>query len=168
MVTVQSRQRRTLSLARSVLSRPGGGIAVFLVVVSIAMSFVSPFYLTWMNWANILNQSALLILLAMGMTVVLIGGGIDLSVGAIAALSGGVVAWLIAATGAPLWLALLAGVAVGLALGILNGLIITVMRIPDFVTTLAMLALLRGVLFVWTQGVPMVNFSDKEYMMLAD
>ena len=167
MVTVQSRQRRTLSLARSVLSRPGGGIAVFLVVVSIAMSFVSPFYLTWMNWANILNQSALLILLAMGMTVVLIGGGIDLSVGAIAALSGGVVAWLIAATGAPLWLALLAGVAVGLALGILNGLIITVMRIPDFVTTLAMLALLRGVLFVWTQGVPMVNFSDKEYMMLG-
>ena len=97
----------------------------------------------------------------------LIGGGIDLSVGAIAALSGGVVAFLIAALGTPLWLALIAGILVGLALGLLNGLIITVMQIPDFVTTLAMMALIRGVLFVWTQGVPMINYSDKTYTLLG-
>lgn len=156
-----------LSSLRGLVNRPGSGMVIFLIVVSIAMSMVSPFFLTWMNWANILNQSALLILLAMGMTIVLIGGGIDLSVGAIAALSAGVVAWLIATVGLPLWLALIAGICVGLALGILNGLIIAVMRIPDFVTTLAMLALIRGVLFVWTQGVPMINYSSKPYMMLG-
>jgi len=152
---------------RHLLARPGVGIALFLILASAAMSFVSPFFLTWLNWANILNQSALLVLLAMGMTVVLIGGGIDLSVGAIAALAGGVAAWLISAAGLPLALALLAGVLTGLLLGLVNGLIITVMRIPDFVATLATLALIRGVLVVITQGVPIVNFTTPSYSMLG-
>jgi ribose transport system permease protein len=156
-----------LSRARTLFSRPGAGIALFLIVVSLVMSMVSPVFLTWMNWSNMFNQASLLILLAMGMTIVLIGGGIDLSVGAIAALSGGVVAFLIATLGTPLWLALIAGILVGLALGLMNGLIITVMQIPDFVTTLAMMALIRGVLFVWTQGVPMINYSDKTYILLG-
>ncbi|KHQ50130.1 MULTISPECIES: ABC transporter permease [Mameliella] len=151
----------------AVLNRPGVGIAVFLVLVSIAMSFVSPFFLTWLNWANILNQSAFLILLAVGMTVVLIGGGIDLSVGAIAALSGGVVAWLVSAIGFPLPLALLCGILAGTLLGLLNGLIITRLGIPDFVTTLATLALIRGILLVWTQGVPIIGYSSNGYMMLG-
>lgn len=149
------------------LSRPGSGMVVFLLVASAAMSVISPVFLTWLNWANILNQSTLLVLLAMGMTVVLIGGGIDLSVGAIAALAGGVAAVLIAEAHVPLALAMAAGVVAGLMLGLLNGLIITRMGIPDFVTTLAMLALIRGVLFVLTQGVPLVNFSSPTYSMLG-
>ncbi len=152
---------------RSLANRPGTGIALFLVVASAAMSFVSPVYLTWLNWANILNQSSLLVLMAMGMTVVLIGGGIDLSVGAIAALAGGVAAWLISILDAPLGVALLAGILVGLALGAMNGLIITLTRIPDFITTLATLAFLRGVLFVATQGVPIVGFSSPIYMKIG-
>lgn len=149
------------------LSRPGTGMIAFLLVASAVMSVISPAFLTWLNWANILNQSALLVLLAMGMTVVLIGGGIDLSVAAIAALSGGVAAVLIAEAQVPLALAMAAGIAAGLLLGLLNGLIITRMGIPDFVTTLAMLALIRGVLFVLTQGVPVVNFSSPTYSMLG-
>lgn len=149
------------------LSRPGMGMVVFLLVASAMMSLISPVFMTWLNWANILNQSALLVLLAMGMTVVLIGGGIDLSVGAIAALSGGTTAVLIAQSHWPLALAMAAGVLAGLGLGLLNGLIITRMRIPDFVTTLAMLALIRGVLFVLTQGVPVVSYSSSTYSMLG-
>jgi ribose transport system permease protein len=149
------------------LSRPGMGMVIFLLVASAVMSVISPVFLTWLNWANILNQSALLVLLAMGMTVVLIGGGIDLSVGAIAALAGGATAVLIAEFHLPLALAMAAGVVAGFGLGLLNGLIITRMRIPDFVTTLAMLALIRGVLFVVTQGVPIVSYSSPTYSMLG-
>lgn len=149
------------------LSRPGMGMVVFLLVASAVMGVISPVFLTWLNWANILNQSALLVLLAMGMTVVLIGGGIDLSVGAIAALAGGTTAVLIAEFHWPLAFAMAAGVLAGFALGLLNGLIITRMRIPDFVTTLAMLALIRGVLFVVTQGVPVVSYSSSTYSMLG-
>lgn len=152
---------------RNLVSGPAAGMILFLVAASAAMSFVSPFFLTWLNWANILNQSALLVLVAVGMTVVLIAGGIDLSVGAIAALAGGVAAWLIATAGTPLWIALVAGCVTGLTLGIVNGLVITVMRIPDFIATLAMLALIRGVLFVLTQGVPIIGFSSPAYSMLG-
>lgn len=149
------------------LSRPGMGMVIFLVTASLVMSLKSPVFLTWLNWANILNQSALLVLLAMGMTIVLIGGGIDLSVGAIAALAGGATAVLISQAHWPLALAMAAGVLAGGLLGLLNGLIITRMKIPDFVTTLAMLALIRGVLFVLTQGVPVVNFSSPAYSKLG-
>lgn len=148
-------------------NRPGVGIALFLILVSFVMSFVSPFFMTWLNWANILNQSAFLMLVAVGMTVVLIGGGIDLSVGAIAAVSGGIVAWLISALGVPLPLAILAGVLAGTGIGAINGLIITRIGIPDFVTTLAMLALLRGILLVWTQGVPIIGYADSTFMTLG-
>ena len=152
---------------RNLLDRPGAGIALFLLLASLSMSLVSPFYLTWLNWANILNQSALLILVSMAMTIVLIGGGIDLSVGAVAALAGGVTAWLISAGGLPLGLALIIGILAGAGLGMVNGLVIAFMRIPDFVATLAMLALIRGVLFVITQGVPIVSFSSPQYSMLG-
>jgi ribose transport system permease protein len=151
----------------AILSRPGFGILIFLVVVSFVMSFVSPFFLTWLNWANISNQSVFLMLLAVGMTVVLIGGGIDLSVGAVAALAGGVVGILISKLGVPLPIALLCGVLAGTAMGFLNGLIITRLGIPDFVTTLATLALIRGILLVWSQGVPIIGFSSNSYMMLG-
>lgn len=149
------------------VSGPAAGMVLFLVLASVAMSFVSPFFLTWLNWANILNQTAVLVLVAMGMTIVLMAGGIDLSVGAIAALAGGVAAWLIATAGAPLPVALVIGCVTGLLLGIVNGLVITLMRIPDFVATLAMLALIRGVLFVLTQGVPIVSFSSPAYSKLG-
>jgi ribose transport system permease protein len=161
---------KTASLSErltAVLNRPGVGIALFLVVGSLAMSFLSPAFLTWLNWANILNQSAILMLLAIGMTVVLICGGIDLSIGAVAALAGGVVAWLISSWSVPLPVALLCGLIAGALMGMFNGLIITRLGIPDFVTTLATLALVRGVLLVWTQGVPIIDYSDNSYMLLG-
>ncbi len=166
-VNMKNSSARLTDRLVTILNRPGIGILIFLVVISFVMSFISPFFLTWLNWANIFNQSAFLMLLAVGMTVVLIGGGIDLSVGAIAALSGGVVGILISELGVPLPLALLCGVLAGTAMGFLNGLIITRLGIPDFVTTLATLALIRGILLVWTQGVPIIGFSSNSYMMLG-
>ena len=87
---------RVLALARRsgayAISQPWSGIALFLIVVFVVMSFASPVFLTSINLLNILNQSVFLMILAAGMAIVLMGGGIDLSVGAIAGLVGGVAA----------------------------------------------------------------------------
>jgi ribose transport system permease protein len=147
----------------SIFSRPWSGIALFLIVIFIVMSFASPAFLTQMNLLNILSQSTFLMILAAGMAIVLIGGGIDLSVGAIAGIAGGVVAWLIAETGMTLFPAAMIGLVVALLFGGLNALIITGLRIPDFIATLAMMGFVRGLLHVWTEGVPFTRYWSKEY-----
>ena len=153
--------------ARWALAQPWSGIALFLIVVFVVMSFASPVFLTSINLLNILNQSAFLMILAAGMAIVLMGGGIDLSVGAIAGLVGGVAAWLIAETGTPLYGAILVGLVVALGLGTLNALIIIHLRIPDFIATLAMLGFVRGLLHVWTEGVPFINYSSNDFRILG-
>ena len=162
---------RALALARRsgafAVSQPWSGIALFLVVVFVVMSFASPVFLTTINLLNILNQSAFLMILAAGMAIVLMGGGIDLSVGAIAGLVGGVAAWLIAETGTPMFGAVLVGLVVALGLGTLNALIIIHLRIPDFIATLAMLGFVRGLLHVWTEGVPFINYSSNDFRILG-
>ena len=152
---------------RRILSAPGAGVAVFLVLVSVAMSFASPIFLTWVNFRNVLNQSVFMMILAVGMTIVLIGGGIDLSVGAIAGLSAGIAAWLITAAGLPLAAALAVALAAGAGIGLLNALIILRLRIPDFITTLAMMGFASGLLFVWTNGVPFIGYTSPVYLVIG-
>jgi ribose transport system permease protein len=152
---------------RSRLSEPWAGVAVFLIVVSAVMSFASPVFLTWTNWLNMLNQSSFAIILAIAMTVVLMGGGIDLSVGALAGLSAGVAAWLIATAELPLALALLLALALGTALGLVNAWIILRLRIPDFIATLAMMGFASGILYVWTAGVPFIGYTDSTYLLIG-
>ncbi len=153
--------------ARWAFAQPWSGIALFVIVVFVVMSFASPVFLTSINLLNILNQSAFLMILAAGMAIVLMGGGIDLSVGAIAGLVGGVAAWLIAETGTPLYGAILVGLVVAVGLGTLNALIIIHLRIPDFIATLAMLGFVRGLLHIWTEGVPFINYSSNDFRILG-
>jgi ribose transport system permease protein len=101
-------------------------------------------------------------MLAMGMTVVLISGGIDLSVGAVMALCAGVAAETLLA-GMPLMVALLTAVAVGVVAGIGNGLLVTRLHLPDFIATLAMLGFASGILYIWTGGVPIIGYMVPEY-----
>jgi ribose/xylose/arabinose/galactoside ABC-type transport system permease subunit len=152
---------------RQILSGPGAGVAVFLVVVCVPMSFVSPNFATWLNFRNVLNQSVFTMILAVGMTAVLIGGGIDLSVGAVVGLSAGVVAWLIKAADFPLALALFSGLVVGTCIGLANALIILRLKIPDFIATLAMLGFASGILYVWTNGVPFIGYAGPDYMLIG-
>ena len=153
--------------ARWAFAQPWSGIALFVIVVFVVMSFASPVFLTSINLLNILNQSAFLMILAAGMAIVLMGGGIDLSVGAIAGLVGGVAAWLIAEMGTPLYGAILVGLVVAVGLGTLNALIIIHLRIPDFIATLAMLGFVRGLLHIWTEGVPFINYSSNDFRILG-
>lgn len=106
-----------------------------LVLLIAAFSFTSPAFLTMNNGLTVLLQTSVIGLLAIGMTLVIITGGIDLSVGSVLALSG-VVAGLTIKAGLPILPAMALGIAAGALCGFLNGLVITKMRITPFVATL--------------------------------
>jgi ribose transport system permease protein len=109
--------------------------------------FLSPFNLT-----NILVQSSIMAVIAMGMTFVIVGGGFDLSVGSTAALSGCIAAMLMPGGGVAL--GVLGGVAAGAAVGLANGFVIAMVGINPFITTLGTMVLVRGVVFIVTGGAP--------------
>ena len=143
---------------------------IALVIMVIAMSLLSDTFFTAENGRNILLQISINVCLAVGMTLVILTGGIDLSVGSVLALASAVAADLfksgIPIEGAKVLLeftilgACVAGIAVGLALGLFNGIMITRFRIPPFVATLGMLGIARGLTNLWTNGHPITALGD--------
>jgi ribose transport system permease protein len=97
---------------------------------------------------------------------VLIAGGLDLSVGSVMGLSAGVAANFLA-DGIPMPLAFLCALAVGTGLGLINGLLITKLGVPDFIATLAMLSLAGGALLYWTRGVPILGYMSEPYYYIG-
>jgi ribose transport system permease protein len=135
-----------------------------LAVLMIALSLASDHFLTAENGVNILRQISVNLCLSIGLTLVILSGGIDLSVGAVLALAGAVAAGLLkSGFDLPMWNvhleltvagAVMVGVGVGVALGLLNGLMVTRLLIPPFVATLAMMSVARGLTQLWTGGYP--------------
>lgn len=148
------------------LQMPSSGAVTLVVILIVLMSSAFPTFLTGTNAGNVANQMVFVVLLSLGMTVVLITGGIDLSVGSVMGLSAGVGAYTITG-GAPLFLGLLATIAAGAILGLINGLMITRLGLPDFIATLAMLGVARGALFLWTGGVPIIGYMVPEYYVIS-
>jgi ribose transport system permease protein len=132
----------------------------------VLLAIASPSFLRLPNLFNILDQQAAIIIVASAGTLVLIGGGIDLSVGAVYALAG-VTSATVAAQGGPAPLAVVAGVLVGLAVGIANGLITTRFRINALIATLAMSFVVSGVAALVTQGNLVVAFSALDFQAFA-
>jgi ribose transport system permease protein len=140
------------------------------VLIVIAMSLATDSFLTVQNGLNVLQQISINLCLSIGMTMIILSGGIDLSVGSVLALSGAVAAGLLK-NGITLsrWNvvleftvfgAIVAGIVVGMALGWFNGIIITRFRVPPFVATLGMLTIARGLTRLWTGGFPITNLDD--------
>lgn len=140
------------SAARSLLAENGSLAA--LVVLVVALSLMSGDFLTVTNLLNVGVQAAVTAILAFGSTFVIITGGIDLSVGAVAALSAMVLAWTAADTGLPWPLATLVALAVGMVCGLVNAVLIAYGKLPPFIATLAMLGVARGLALVVSQGSP--------------
>ncbi len=128
-------------------------IVVAIVLESVFFALYAPQFLSLPNLVNIALSIAIVGILAVGMTAVILTGGIDLSVGSVAALAG-IVAAMVAVTNAAgaVALAALAALGVGLAVGAFNGAMVAWFRVPPFVTTLAMLTICRGLAFVITDG----------------
>src|SRR5882724_10721994 len=102
-----------------------------LILLFAALSIASPYFLTANNLTSVARQTAVFNTMALGMTIVIISGGIDLSVGSILGLSG-LIGTMALEAGCPIVLGVLAGIAVGMVCGFLNGLLITRLRIPPF------------------------------------
>lgn len=126
--------------------------AIFIIIV---FSILSPdAFATWGNAVNISRQMSLLVVIALGATLVMAIGEFDLSVGAMAGL-GGVAAAQLAVAGWPLWLCFIAPLVIAFIIGYINGWIVTRFRVLSFITTLAMGTILGGVTF-WLTGGSMV------------
>jgi ribose transport system permease protein len=120
---------------------------------------LTPHFLTISNLLNIAEQATIIAIVAVGMTFVIITGGIDLSVGSVLAFAGVVMASALH-SGVPLPLALLIGLGVGLLCGLVNGLLITIGRLPPFIATLGMMSVARGAALMYTEGRPISGFSE--------
>jgi len=136
------------------------GILFAFVLVCVILAFLSPVFLRWNNILNIIRQSSIFGIMAVGMTFVILTGGIDLSVGSILAVSGALAAGLLKAD-AGLPSVILAALAMGAALGLANGLIITVGRITPFVATLGMMSIARSLTLIYLNGYPISGFNPQ-------
>jgi len=140
------------------------GALVGLVVLCLALFIATPDFLTGQNLLNIGIQVSTVAVLAFGMTFVIVAGGIDLSVGAVAALSAMVSSWLFVSAGLPGWLTLLGGLATGLLAGTVNGLANAYGKLPSFIATLAMLSVARGLTLVISDGRPIKTAPEVSFL----
>jgi ribose transport system permease protein len=142
-------------LLRSREAGTGAGLLALCLVLWIA----TPFFATVDNLVNVAEQSTIVGTLAIGMTFVILTGGIDLSVGSVVALAGVVLALVLrAGHGVPL--AMLAAFATGLGAGAINGALVAFGRLPAFIATLGMMSVARGVALVLADGRPISGFPE--------
>ena len=130
------------------------GLLLALVVMVIVLASISDRFLTTSNIINVLRQISVNAIIAFGMTVVIIGAGIDLSVGSLLALVGVIAALLATSAGLPVWLVLILAVLIGLGLGTINGGFVGYAGVAPFIVTLAGLTIFRGATLVATDGRP--------------
>lgn len=128
------------------------GVLGALIVLVIIMSFASPYFLKALNIFNILRGMATIGIMCIGMTMIIITGGIDLSVGSILAVCGVFTARLMYHGVFP-WLSVVFGLVFGVVLGLTNGVIITKVKVNPFITTLGMLSIGRGLTYLFATGI---------------
>lgn len=121
------------------------------------LAVASDAFLTTGNLLNILRQTSLLFLMASGLTLVVLGGGLDLSVGANVGLSVCLAATVMKTTGS-VGMGMLAGIGTGTAIGLVNGLLVTILRLPPFIATYGMLWVLHGVTYHFMAGATIHGF----------
>lgn len=134
-------------------------LLLVLAILVAALSLSSPFFFKWDNIRNILDQSTLNIIVGTGMTFIICAGGVDLSVGAVAALTGAVMA-LAMHWGLAFPFAVGLGIFLGFVAGLLNGGLSAVLRINPFIATLATMSVFRGLTLILTGGSPVYGFPD--------
>ena len=127
------------------------GVAIVLIVLIVLFALVNPRFLSPPNVGNILVQGTVLLLLALPMTLIIMTEGLDLSIGAVLTLAAIGLAMTVVATGSPM-LGILAGLAVGLGFGLVNGGLVTWLKIPPFIATLGTLGITQGLALVVTDG----------------
>lgn len=132
-------------------------LILVLVIFGLIMTFISPVFLTWPNIEAILLGLSVEGTIAIGMVVLLISGGLDLSVGSTLAFTGVVTGLALMSLGLPSPVAILVGLLAALAVGLANGMLVSKLKINPFITTLGMLTTVRGLLLVLAHGRAVLN-----------
>ncbi len=132
------------------------GTLIGLVVILLVFALLAPGFISERNLLNILQQSSLNACLALGMTLVIVSGGIDLSVGPTAALSA-VISGSLLLAGVPVPLAILAGLMLGALCGLINGILVAVVGLQPFIVTLGTLSTYRALALIYTGGNPVLG-----------
>ena len=133
--------------------------AIAMVVLVVALSLANPMFLSTSNLMSILRQAAVYVIMGLGMSFVMMTGGVDLSQGSLLALIGVISAYIVQNVGS-IPLAILVSVIVGAVIGSINGSIISCLNIPPFIATLASMYLCRGLTLVITQASPIVLTNE--------
>ena len=137
------------------------GIFWALIILIIILSCVSSAFFTTRNFINIFRQAAITSILAIGMTFVLLTGGIDLSVGSVTALAGVFAAYVgVADRGMPLIVCYIVAIGTGIICGFINGIGVAYIGFPPFIMTLGMMGIARGIAQVFTSGTPIFGVTD--------
>lgn len=128
-----------------------------VLVIAFSLFVWSDSFATTNNILNVLRQASLIFLLAAGLTLVIIAGGIDLSVAANLTLSACLAAGVMKSGGSP-WLGIVVALSCGMVVGLLNGLAVTLLRLPPFLATYGMLWILQGLAFHYMGGLEIYGF----------
>ncbi len=141
------------------------GIVIAFFIICAILAILSPVFLSPINMLNVFRQTSIYGIMAVGMTFVILTGGIDLSVGALLAISGVICAGMIKA-GFGLFPVFIITLLIGFLFGLINGLIITVGKITPFVVTLGMMSIARGLTLIYSKGYPISGF-DKSFRQIG-
>jgi ribose transport system permease protein len=134
------------------------GTVIGLVALSLVLWILTPYFMTVSNLLNVAEQTSINAIVAVGMTYVIVSGGIDLSVGSLVALAGVVLGMALKAE-QPLAIALTMALAVGLAAGLVNGALVSWGGLPPFIVTLGTMSIARGAALLVTEGRPISGFG---------
>lgn len=143
------------------------GVLTALVGVGASFAVLTPAFLSPYNLFNLLRQTSELGIVAMAMTVLIVSGEFDLSVGAIYAVTGVITGLAFKSLGIPIWLAAVCGLGAALILGLINGLLVTAARMSSFIATLATMMVFRGLAMVLSQGQPLSGFPQLTFLDIA-
>ena len=140
-----------LGVARRLTRGRYTGVLAGLILVCIYLALTEPIFLHWDNWENIIRTESVVLTLGIGMTFVVLTGGIDLSI-ASASVAAGMILGLVVQHGGSWWLGCLACIGFGIVLGLVNGLGVGVLKIPFFVFTLGTLSIYQSIALLTTNG----------------
>lgn len=141
------------------------GIVVVFFIICVLLAIAAPQFVKLSNLTNIARQMAVIAIISVGMTFVIVTGGIDLSVGSTVAFTGCITALLLV-RGFPIVICILIGVGLGTLVGLINGLLIVYVKLAPFIATLGTMSIARGLVLALTKGYPIQPFP-KEFEMIG-
>jgi len=154
-----ARERSISAGIRKVIHSRESGVLIPLVLLSVVIGSINPSFCSFENLINVLRATSFLFITGIGMTIILISAGLDLSVGSTLALGSYVTAMALE-RGLPVWASVLVGIVLGVLLGFINGTIVVRMHIPPFIATLGMFYMAKGLVLIVSKGVPIYPLPE--------